>query len=171
LVLRSADPVADLHEMLTDAGPRLKARIPAVVPHLPRLHAVLDEHAEALRETPTALLHWDVYPANIIVGPTETTLIDWGEPRVGDPTKEIAALDEHLYLINGSQLPDAFFETYGPRSQPNTAIHRLTGAINWFSQAPSANGESTPTFPPTSRSGSPTGERPWSPTSPTSATT
>jgi hypothetical protein len=148
LILEPADPVTDLHEMLTDAEPRLKASIPAVVPHLPRLHAVIDEHAEPLRETPTALLHWDVYPANIIIGPTETTLIDWGEPRVGDPAKEIAALDEHLYLINRSQLPDAFFETYGPRSQPNTAIYRLTGAVNWFSHGPFAEWGIDPALPP-----------------------
>lgn len=141
LVLTPADPVRDLHELVAEAEPRLKADLPFVLPHLPRLHEVIDANAEALRETPTALLHADVYPANIIVGPSQTTLIDWGEPRVGDPAKEIAALDEHIYLINGSQLPDAFFETYGPRSQPNTAIHRLTGAIGWFGHGPFADWE------------------------------
>jgi aminoglycoside phosphotransferase (APT) family kinase protein len=133
LILSPADPVRDLHELLVHAEPRLKVNLPVVIPHLPRLHEVIDDNADALRETPTALLHRDVYPANIIVGPSRTTLIDWGDPRVGDPAQEIAALDEHLDLINGSQLPGAFFETYGPRSQPNTAIHRLTGAISWFS--------------------------------------
>jgi aminoglycoside phosphotransferase (APT) family kinase protein len=149
LVLRPADPATDLHEMLVEAEPNLKVNVPFVLPHLPRLHEVIDDNAEALREAPTALLHWDVYPANVIVGPAETTLIDWGEPRVGDPAKEIAALDEHIHLINGSQLPEAFFETYGPRSQPNTAIHRLTGAIGWFSWGPFAGWEIDPDLSPT----------------------
>lgn len=148
LVLGPTDPVRDMHEMLVDAEPKLTANLAFVVPHLPHLHEVIDHNAEPLREAPTALLHWDVYPANIIVGPSETTLIDWGDPRVGDPAKEIAALDEHIYLINGSQLPDAFFETYGPRSQPNTAIHRLTGAIGWFSHGPFASWEINPELGP-----------------------
>jgi hypothetical protein len=148
LVLRSTDPVRDLHAMLVDAEPRLKVNLPFVVPHLPQLHELIDDNAEPLREAPTALLHWDVYPANIIVGPSQTTLIDWGDPRVGDPAKEIAALDEHIYLINGSQLPDAFFDTYGPRPQPNTAIHRLTGAIGWFSEGPFAGWKINPDLDP-----------------------
>ncbi|HET6296735.1 MAG TPA: phosphotransferase, partial [Kribbella sp.] len=134
LVLESVDPVNAMHELLVEAEPKLKVKLPVVVPHLPRLHAVIDENAPALRETATALLHLDVNPANIIVGPTRTTLIDWGEPGVADPAREIAALEEHIYLINGSEIPAAFYETYGPRSLPNTAIHRLTGAIGWYSE-------------------------------------
>jgi thiamine kinase-like enzyme len=114
--------------------PILEASLPGVLPHLSRLHEVIDKFAEPLRSTPTALLHWDVYPANIIVGPAQTTLIDWGETRIGDPAKEIAALEEHLYLIDRTpQLPDAFYETYGPRPV-NTAIYRLTGALGWFTE-------------------------------------
>jgi hypothetical protein len=74
-------------------------------------------------------------------------LIDWGNPRVGDTAKEIAALEEHVCLINGSQLPVAFFETYGQRPQ-NTAIHRLTGAIGWFSHGPFAGWEINPHLDP-----------------------
>jgi aminoglycoside phosphotransferase (APT) family kinase protein len=132
--VRPRDPVAALHEQLAEAEPILKVNLPVVVPHLPRLHELIDEHAEPLRDAPTALLHWDVNPANIIVGPAQTTLIDWGDTRIGDPAKEIAALEEHIYLIDRSpQLPVAFYETYGPRPT-NTALHRLTGPLSWYTE-------------------------------------
>jgi aminoglycoside phosphotransferase (APT) family kinase protein len=134
LILRPRDPVAALHEQLVSAEPVLKVNLPVVIPHLPRLHDLIDENAEPLRAAPTSLLHWDMNPANIIVGPTQTILIDWGDTRVGDAAKEIAALEEHIYLIDRSpRLPDAFYEAYGPRPA-NTAIHRLTGAFSWYTE-------------------------------------
>jgi aminoglycoside phosphotransferase (APT) family kinase protein len=134
LNLRPRDPVAALHEQLDQAEPILKVNLPVVVRHLPRLHVLIDENAQPLRDAPTALLHWDVNPANIIVGPDQTTLIDWGDARVGDSAKEIAALEEHIYLIDRSpQLPASFYETYGPRPT-NTALHRLTGALTWYTE-------------------------------------
>lgn len=99
LQLRPHDPAAALHDRVTEGMPILEASLPQVLPHLPRLHEVIDKFAETLRSTPTALLHWDVYPANIIVGPAQTTLIDWGETRIGDPAKEIAALEDHLKAL------------------------------------------------------------------------
>ncbi|GAA1661099.1 hypothetical protein GCM10009744_63590 [Kribbella alba] len=134
LILRPRDPVTALHEHLVEAEPILKVNLPVVVAHLPRLHELIDENAEPLRNASTALLHWDVNPANIIVGPAQTTLIDWGDTHVGDPAKEIAALEEHIYLIDRSpQLPAPFYETYGPRPT-NTALHRLTGALSWYTE-------------------------------------
>ncbi|ADB30521.1 aminoglycoside phosphotransferase [Kribbella flavida DSM 17836] len=132
LELAIADPVRALHELLVGSEPWLQANLPIAVPHLAQLHEAIDARAGQLREAPTALLHWDVNPANVIVGPERTALIDWGDPWVGDPAQEIAALEEHVYLINGSDVPAAFFETYGPRPA-NTALHRLTGAIGWLS--------------------------------------
>ncbi|MGY4765290.1 aminoglycoside phosphotransferase family protein [Kribbella sp. CWNU-51] len=150
LVLRPTDPVNDLHRLLADAEPRLSANLPFVIPHLRRLHAVIDEHAGPLRETPTALLHGDVFLANVIVGRSQTTLIDWDEPRVGDPAREIADLDERIHLINGGRLPDAFFETYGARPS-TTAVHRLTGAMRWFAHGPFAGWDIDPGLDPDQR--------------------
>jgi hypothetical protein len=49
-----------------------------------------------------------------------------------DPGQEIAALEEHVYLLDGSPLlPPAFYAGYGPRPA-TTALHRLTGAIGWY---------------------------------------
>jgi aminoglycoside phosphotransferase (APT) family kinase protein len=120
------DPAQTLHERLDQAGPRLDL----VAPHLPKLHAMIDQYADQLRETPTALLHRDIYPANVIVGPERTMLIDWDSPQVGDPGIEIAAFEEHLYLL-GAEVPPTFYASYGPRPE-NTGIHRLTGAIGWL---------------------------------------
>ncbi|WP_432946416.1 phosphotransferase family protein [Kribbella sp. CA-253562] len=132
LNLRPSDPVATLHGELTRSEPVLAATLPGVVPQLPRLHALIDAYADRLRSTPTVLAHFDVNPANIIVTADRATLIDWGEPRVLDPGQEIAALEEHVYLLDGSLLlPPAFYAGYGPRPA-TTALHRLTGAIGWY---------------------------------------
>ena len=143
LILNLTDPVHDLHAVLDSAEPCLKANLPFVLPHLPRLHAVIDDHAGQLRATPTALAHGDVNPTNVIIGSTRTTLIDWDEPRVADPARELAELDERMHLINGSAVPAAFFETYGP-CPPNLAIHRLTSPIRWFGHGPFAGWEIDP---------------------------
>ncbi|MGC4942577.1 phosphotransferase [Kribbella sp. DT2] len=120
------DPVRTQHELLD------KARLELVGDHLPKLHALIDQYADQLRETPTALLHRDVYPANLIVGPDRTMLIDWDSPQVGDPGIEIAALEEHVYLL-GAEIPPAFYTAYGHRPA-TTALHRVTGAIGWLAE-------------------------------------
>lgn len=135
LVLEAIDPVQDLHERIAAAVPRLEVSLPFVLPHLPRLHAIIDAYADSLRPAPTALLHGDVFPTNIIVGPDRTTLIDWDFPRVADPAQEVSALDEWMYLAGGGCLADAFFDAYGPRP-PNTGLYRVTGAIGWFGRGP-----------------------------------
>lgn len=131
LTLKPIDPVQDLHERIAAAEPRLEANLPFVLPHLPRLHAIIDAHADPLRLATTALLHNDVFPANIIVGADRTTLIDWDWPRVADPAQEVSALDEWMYLAGDTHLPEPFFDAYGPRP-PNTSLYRVTGAISWF---------------------------------------
>ena len=131
LNLDAIDPVQDLHARIAAAVPRFEASLPFVLPHLPRLHAIIDAHADSLRQAPTALLHGDVFPTNIIVGPDRTTLIDWDFPRVADPAQEVSALDEWMYLAGGGNLADAFFDAYGPKP-PKTDLYRITGAIGWF---------------------------------------
>ncbi|WP_165547123.1 phosphotransferase family protein [Kribbella sindirgiensis] len=131
LTLTSADPVAMLHERVSAAEDYLRTHLPEVAAQLPRAHALIDAHADSL-SGPTALLHRDMYPANIIIGPVETLLIDWDDAHVGDPASEIAALEEHIYLIDRTpQLPDPFYETYGPRVD-TVDVWRLCGAIGWY---------------------------------------
>lgn len=131
LTLIPADPIAKLHEDLIAAEDYLRTHLPEVVAQLPQAHALIDAHADSL-SGPTALLHFDMNPSNIIVGPAETLLIDWGDTRVGDPAGEIAALEEHIYLIDRTpQLPDAFYDTYGPRVD-KVDVWRLCGAIGWY---------------------------------------
>lgn len=145
LILHPTDPVEELHRLLVDAESRLEPNLPFVLPRLPRLHALVDDHAERLRQAPTALLHGDVFLANIIVGTSHTTLIDWDQTRVGDAGQEIAALDERIHLSSGGSLPDAFFETYGPRPETAT-LHRLTNAIAWFTHGPFAGWDIDPSL-------------------------
>ncbi|WP_343889517.1 phosphotransferase [Kribbella sandramycini] len=61
-----ADRVQALHEQLAVDERYLAEHLPAVVPGLPRVHALIDELAAELRH-PAVLLHFDVNPANIIV--------------------------------------------------------------------------------------------------------
>jgi hypothetical protein len=122
--LRFTDPVRTQHNLVDQTSLDLAAD------HRPELHALIDYYADDLRETPTALLHRDVYPANVIVGPDSTTLIDWDSPEVGDPGIEIAALEEHIHLL-GADIPPAFYASYGDRPK-TTTLHRLTGAIGWL---------------------------------------
>jgi aminoglycoside phosphotransferase (APT) family kinase protein len=122
--LHLTDPVQTQHDLLDACSLELT--------YLPKLHTLIDQYADQLRETPTALLHRDVYPANVIVGPDQTILIDWDSPQVGDPGIEIAALEEHIYLL-GAEVPPAFYTAYGPRPA-TTALHRVTGAIGWLAE-------------------------------------
>ena len=124
--LHFTDPVRTQHELLDQAD------LDLVADHLPKLHALIDQYADHLRETPTALLHRDIYPANVIVGPDRTTLIDWDSPQVGDPGIEIAAFEEHVYLL-GAEVPPAFYASYGEHPE-TTALHRITGAIGWLAE-------------------------------------
>jgi aminoglycoside phosphotransferase (APT) family kinase protein len=131
IVLTPHDPVATLHAELAAAD--LTTMLPEATKYVPRLHALIDSEADQLRRTPTSLLHADVNAANIIVASDRTVLIDWGHPLIGDPRGEIAALDEHVYLAGGGELPDAFFSAYGvSRADLRLPVHRLTGTIGWL---------------------------------------
>ena len=131
IVLTPHDPVAALHADLAAAD--LATVLPEATKYVPRLHALIDSEADQLRRTPTSLLHADVNAANIIVSTDRTVLIDWGHPLIGDPRGEIAALDEHVYLAGGGELPEAFFTAYGvSRAKLRLPVHRLTGTIGWL---------------------------------------
>jgi aminoglycoside phosphotransferase (APT) family kinase protein len=59
-------------------------------------------------------------------------LIDWEEPRVGDPAMEVALLDKHAALFNGRGLDGAFFDGYGHApTEPNTSLHRVVQTVSW----------------------------------------
>lgn len=131
LVLRPVDPVAGLHELLENATAGLHRRLPEALVHLDALHGFVDRCAPSLRAAATALLHGDVNMWNVLVDTGRAVLIDWDLPEVGDPAMEIALLDKHAHLFNGTGLPDAFFEGYGPSAEPNTALHRIVQTIQW----------------------------------------
>ena len=129
IVLTPHDPVATLHGHLEG----LPEVLPEAMKYLPRVHDLIDDEADLLRSTPTCILHADVNTENIIVGTDATTLIDWGNPLIGDPRAEVSALDEHVYLAGGGELPAAFFTAYGvSRADLRLTVHRLTGSIFWL---------------------------------------
>lgn len=132
IVLDIADPAEQLHTLIDDAEPELRRLVPESVQYLPTLHDLVRKAAHSLRAAPTALGHGDINMWNVIVGPDRATLVDWDYPRVADPAKEIALLDKHASLFNGTGLPPGFFTGYGRQpTEPNTSIHRVLQTMWW----------------------------------------
>ncbi len=96
----------------------------------------MDQSAPSLRGAVTALGHGDINMWNILVDEDRVWLIDWDEPRVGDPAMEVALLDKHASLFNGCGLDQAFFEGYGqPPAEPNTSLHRVVQTLRWVASS------------------------------------
>ncbi|HEV2529650.1 MAG TPA: aminoglycoside phosphotransferase family protein [Thermomicrobiales bacterium] len=133
IYLRSADPVAEQHAALRAATERLTELLPVAARSIPALHRQIDAAATWLCSAPTSLLHGDVDLWNAVIDPSGATLVDWDEPMVGDPARELALLDMHASLINGRGLPRAFYNGYGRGPiEPNTSLYRITGTIAWL---------------------------------------
>ena len=133
IFLRSTDPVAEQHATLRAATDRLTELLPVAARSLPTLHRQIDAAADWLCSAPTSLLHGDVDLWNTVVDASGATLVDWDEPMVGDPSRELALLDMHASLLNGRGLPRSFYSGYGRGPiEPNTSIYRITGTIAWL---------------------------------------
>ena len=133
ITLRPADPVADLHATVERSVAGLERLLPETVALVPELHRLIDAAAPSLRSAATTLLHGDVTLWNILIAPSRATLVDWDEPAIGDPARELALLDQHASLFNGKGLPRAFYNGYGRGPiEPNTSLHRLIGTIAWL---------------------------------------
>ncbi len=133
IFLRSADPVAEQHATLRAATDRLTELLPIAARAIPALHRQIDAASTWLCSAPTSLLHGDVDLWNTVIDPSGATLVDWDEPMVGDPARELALLDMHASLVNGRGLPRAFYNGYGRGPiEPNTTIYRITGTIAWL---------------------------------------
>ncbi|WP_175482666.1 phosphotransferase enzyme family protein [Actinokineospora iranica] len=130
-VLTPRDPAAELHEIVDESVPGLRRLAPDLVPLLGELHLAIDAVAPSLREARSALGHGDINMWNVLVSQDRATLIDWDFPRVGDPAKEVALLDKHASLYNGTGLPPAFFAGYGKTQEPNTTLHRVVQTLGW----------------------------------------
>ncbi|SER59522.1 Phosphotransferase enzyme family protein [Lentzea xinjiangensis] len=94
------------------------------------------------------LLHNDVNLYNVIVGDGRATLIDWDNPGLGNPLDELAAFEEHLYL-HGTVLPQAFWDGYGDRPDPDLLrLHRIAGCIGWLASEDWREWEDDPALRP-----------------------
>ncbi|HEX2036220.1 MAG TPA: phosphotransferase [Chloroflexota bacterium] len=132
IVLRPLDPAVQLHASIEAAVPRLRRLVPEALEHLPALHALVDRAAPSLRTAGTSLCHGDPTMWNIVVGDDRAWLLDWDEPRIGDPAMEVALLDTHASLFNAHGLDPAFFDGYGhPAAEPNTSLHRVVQTMRW----------------------------------------
>lgn len=108
-----------------------------------------DDHIVRAGEMlPSTLLHGDMHPGNVIVGPDGATVIDWGNARIGPAMLDIANIAEfgspsyHRYLAACQRLtgqpPDPWHAEVGyqwARAQINTqylgwvAQHRPPAAL------------------------------------------
>jgi aminoglycoside phosphotransferase (APT) family kinase protein len=98
--------------------------------NLHALEAVLDRVAARLGDAPSALLHFDVHPWNIMVAVQDgryecAALLDWENTRVGDPTWDLMLAE---VLTAGPRFgpATAFYDGYGAvPSEPNRAACEL----------------------------------------------
>ena len=60
-----------------------------------------------------ALLHGDFWPGNLLwLRGCLTGVIDWEQPRIGDPAKDVATCRGDLSILFGTQTADEFLRTY-----------------------------------------------------------
>lgn len=105
-----------------DHAPVFLARWRELGPHLEHLDPWWARHHEALgglaRRVPDliagdALLHWDLRADNVLLTPTRTVLVDWGQARRGAPWMDHALLALDLTL-SGGELTTEDFVTLNP---------------------------------------------------------
>jgi tRNA A-37 threonylcarbamoyl transferase component Bud32 len=93
-------PVPAVHEVRPDAlvmelipGETLLARIwprPWEIPGSARVIASLHERVNAIHYGGGRLVHYDLHPDNVLLGPDGPVLIDWTNARAGDPDADVA---------------------------------------------------------------------------------
>ncbi|MGH2587601.1 MAG: phosphotransferase family protein [Dehalococcoidia bacterium] len=106
------------------------------------LEATVSRVADRLQDTPSALLHFDVHPWNVLVAARDgvyecAALLDWENASVGDPTWDITLAE---VLTAGPELGPsaAFYEGYGAApSEPNRAACELAFMLSKASMAAS----------------------------------
>ena len=75
------------------AGPTLLERLrrrPWELPGAARLVAELHDRVHAIAHGDARLVHYDLHPDNVILGPDGPVLIDWTNARAGDPDADVA---------------------------------------------------------------------------------
>ena len=126
------DPVARAHADVAAASRGVERRLPDAIHRLGALHELIDTAAPSLRCAPLRLLHGDVNMWNVLVDDQAACIIDWDDPAIGDPAREIALLDKHASLFIGVGLDAAFFHGYGQSAiEPNTSLYRLILTLSW----------------------------------------
>jgi aminoglycoside phosphotransferase (APT) family kinase protein len=77
----------------------------AVLSEWPRISAEPDE--------PRALVHGDYWPGNLLYRRGRLTgVVDWEQPRVGDPDKDVATCCADLWVLFGQPAADTFVALY-----------------------------------------------------------
>lgn len=131
--LAPSDPVKELQDALLTAEGRLCAIAPEIAKYVPDLQRIVAAASPRLRSRTTSLLHGDINMWNIIVDERRAWLIDWDEACVGASSREVALLDKHSSLFNGTGMDrEAFCEGYGRDwLEPDTSIHRVIQTLTW----------------------------------------
>jgi aminoglycoside phosphotransferase (APT) family kinase protein len=84
----------------------------------PLQHAIFDAAVEAWPRVPAssgtrALLHGDYWPGNLLWSRQRLVgVIDWEQPRLGDPAKDVATCRGDLTILFGPAAADDFLKEY-----------------------------------------------------------
>jgi aminoglycoside phosphotransferase (APT) family kinase protein len=100
LAARHGVPVPAVHEVRPDGlvmelipGETLLARVwrrPWEIPEAARVIADLHRRVNAVPYRDGRLVHYDLHPDNVLLGPHGPVLIDWTNARAGDPDADVA---------------------------------------------------------------------------------
>jgi aminoglycoside phosphotransferase (APT) family kinase protein len=88
-----------------------------------RIWATLQAHADVTTANPVALLHGDFWPGNTLWRDGElVAVIDWEEPRLGDPLQDLSICRLDLWWALGERAMTDFTECYLALRPTNTAL-------------------------------------------------
>jgi aminoglycoside phosphotransferase (APT) family kinase protein len=139
---QSGSAGAFIHAWALRSARQLATLRPELPVDLHALDAVVGRVADRLSDTPSALLHFDVHPWNIMVAARDgryacAALLDWENARVGDPTWDVM-LAEVLTAGPGFEPAAAFYAGYGAvPPEPNRAACELAYMLARASMAAS----------------------------------
>lgn len=132
-----------LLDEVTDDVSWLESRLGSVRTNSAQLDQVVAAAKQCLEGAPVRLIHNDVLPQNILVGPGPegwrcSGWLDWEFARAGDPHWDLATLD----FRPAGQVAETFYQGYGGLpAEPQASIYELLAAT-WRTRAELEQGSS-----------------------------
>jgi aminoglycoside phosphotransferase (APT) family kinase protein len=119
LVRLHAAPVVDLGFLPDQRASVARALRPELAPSDDALQVAVWQAAQRLwpevraRQDRRALVHGDYWPGNMLWNRRRLVgIVDWEEPRLGEPTQDVATCRGDLSILFGLEATDRFLDAY-----------------------------------------------------------